>query len=254
MLLAIDIGNTQITIGVFRGERLGGTWRHNTDIGHTADQYGVFLSGILRSADIDPSEIDGVIIASVVPSVGEVFRALCRKYLGLQPLYVSAQMPGVPVLAVDNPSEVGADIIANAVGGFALYGGPLIVVDFGTATSFDCISASGAYLGGAFIPGIETSMQALLQRAALLASAEMCLPPQAIGTNTADCLRSGYIYGFAGQTDGILTRLKAELQPQRVIATGGLASRIAPYCSHIDAVDDNITLIGLRLLYERAKQ
>lgn len=253
MLLAIDIGNTQITIGIFRDSHLCGTWRHKTDLGYTADQYGVFLSGILRSADIDASCIDGVIIASVVPAVQEVFCRLTGKYLGIEPIVVSHELKGAPALLIDNPAEVGADIMANTVGGFALYGGPLAVVDFGTATSFDCISASGAYLGGAFIPGIETSMQALFHNAALLASVELREPKRAIGTNTADCLRSGYIYGFAGQVDGILSKIKEELQPRQVIATGGLASRIAPYCRHIDRVDENITLIGLKMLYDKAR-
>ena len=253
MLLAVDIGNTHITIGVFNHSHLMGTWRHNTDTTHTADQYGVFLSGILRSADIEPSKLDGVIIASVVPSVGAVFQQLCEKYLGIKPVMVRGNMPGAPQLRIDNPAEVGADIIANVAGAFALYGGPLIVVDFGTATSFDCIAADGAYLGGAFIPGIDTSMRALFSRAALLSAIEMQEPPHAVGTNTADCLRSGFVYGFAGQADGILEKLKAEVQPKLVIATGGLASEIAPYCKHIDKVDDYITLAGLRMLYERSR-
>ena len=254
MLLVIDIGNTQITIGAFRKDYLLGTWRHKTDLSYTADQYGVFLSGILRSADINPQFFDGVVIASVVPAVGEVFKQLCAKYLRIEPLMVRYDMKSAPPLLNDIPAEVGADIIANTVGGYAVYGGPLIVVDFGTATSFDCISAQGAYLGGAFIPGIETSMNALMEKAALLSAVEIYEPMRALGTNTADCLRSGFIHGFAGQVDGILIRLKAELQPRTVVATGGLAAKIAPHCRHINSIDPNITLIGLRLLYENAAE
>ena len=251
MLLAIDCGNTHIVAGVYKDRELMGTWRFRSDIHRTEDEYAVLLSELFRARDLSARDIDSIIICSVVPLLEQTLLHLCEKYFRIQAVTVNhTTFTDMPLL-VDEPHEVGGDRIVNGVAGYALYGGPLIVVDFGTATTFDCVSAEGAYLGGAIAPGIETANEALFARASRLSTINIYKPLKAIGANTADCLRSGIIWGFAGQVDGIVDKLREELPNARVIATGGLAERISPHCRTIESVDKNLTLTGLKIIHDK---
>ena len=251
MLLAIDIGNTNIVIGVFEGEKLRATWRLGTDVHKLEDEYAGLFSNLWSLKGISFEDIDSAIIASSVPPLVTVFDELCKRYLGVTPMVVG---PGVKTgvrIALENPREVGADRVVNAAAGHHLYGGPLIVIDFGTATTLDAVSEDGDYLGGAIAPGIGISAEALFREAAKLPRVELVRPPKAIGRNSVAAMQSGLIFGYVGLIEGIVARMQKELGGEaKVIATGGLADVIASEASVVDALEPNLTLIGLRLVHE----
>lgn len=252
MLLTIDIGNTNIVFGVFQEKNLIAHWRLATDRNRTADEYGVLLKELFSLSNINRQDVTGVIIASVVPPVNGLLESMVKKYFTLNPLLVG---PGIKTgisIKTENPREVGADRIVNAVAAYYLYGGPLIIVDFGTATTFCCVTAKGEYLGGAIAPGIGISTEALFARAAKLPRVELTRPQSVIGKNTISAMQSGIIHGFAGQVEFMVKKMKQEIgEDAQVIATGGLAETIAQETTIIDKINPSLTLTGLRLLYDR---
>jgi len=280
MLLALDVGNTNTVLGLYRFDeepaaaapsagtdepevaagqtlprvesKLAAPWRVTTHRTQTADEYGVLFVNLFNMSGISVDQVKHIIISSVVPPVESTLRRVCEKYFHLQPLFVEPGIKtGMPVL-VDNPTELGADRLVNAIAAYERYGGPCIVVDFGTATTFDVISAKGEYLGGAIAPGLGISADALFARAARLGRVDVKRPAKVIGTNTVTHLQSGLYYGYIGLVDGILERMATELGAQpRVIATGGLARQISPDSRYIAQIDDMLTLDGLRILFER---
>jgi type III pantothenate kinase len=260
MLLTIDVGNTHTVLGLFDGEEIVEHWRISTDARRTADELAVLLQGLMGMHPLLGDDlgdgIDGISICSTVPSVLHELREVTRRYYGDVPsvLVEPGIKTGVPVLA-DNPKEVGADRIINALAAVHLYGGPCIVVDFGTATTFDAVSARGEYIGGAIAPGIEISVEALGVKGAQLRKIELARPRSVVGKNTVEAMQSGILYGFAGQVDGIGERMARELADDpddvTVIATGGLAPLVLGEASIIDEHEPWLTLIGLRLVYER---
>ena len=255
VLLAIDVGNTQTVIGLYGGSASDGLvdhWRVATVAQRTSDELALVLSEFLASAGYDWREdVDGVAVSSGVPMVTFELRRMCERYLDIDPVVLGTGVKtGMPVL-YDNPKEVGADRIANAVGAFDLYGGPTIVVDFGTATTFDVISAAGEYLGGSIIPGIEISLDALFGRAAALRRVELVEPRSVIGKTTVESIQSGVIYGYSSMIDGMCHRIEAVVGTPTVIATGGLADLIAPFASSIQHNEPWLTLHGLRLIWEK---
>lgn len=250
MLLALDISNTSIKAGVFSGETLVANWRFATERQKLADDYAMLLLGLFQASGLPASEIDGVSMSCVVPPLRSVFDDLARKYLRLTPLIVGPGIKTGVKLAVDHPREVGADRVVNSLAAYRLYGGPAIAIAFGTATVFDCISAQGDYLGGAIAPGLATSLEALTRSAAQLFQVDLVRPPTAIGKNTITAMQSGVVLGFAGLVEGLVKRLKSELGKAKVVATGGLAEVIAPATDVIDVVDLQLTLKGLKLIYE----
>jgi len=252
MILVVDVGNTNIVLGLYEGKNLTHHWRLSTNRSSTVDEYGVMISNLFQLAGVKAERIEGVILSCVVPPIMNMLESLFLKYVGKEALIVG---PGIKTglnIRYENPKEVGADRIVNAVAGIEKYGAPLIVVDFGTATTFDYIDASGAYLGGSIVPGIGISAEALYQRAAKLPRIELSKPKSVIGRNTVAAMQSGIIYGYAGQVDGIVRRVCKEFGVQpRVIATGGLAELIADESETIELVDPLLTLEGLRMVYER---
>ena len=253
MLLAVDCGNTQVVLGVFEKDKLLASWRISTNASRTADEYMVFLKDFLSSKNISFADIDGMIVGSVVPGVNDALYKLAENYLQCPPpIFVDYQTPTGIKLMVDNPAEVGADRIIDALAAHKKYGGPLIIVDFGTATTLDCVSATGEYLGGAICPGVEISRDALFSHAAKLSSIALTRPPKVIATNSADYLRSGILWGYGGQVDSLVRRMSAEWgEAPQVIATGGLAPLIADYSDAIDAVDIYLTLEGLMMIWHK---
>lgn len=252
MLLVVDVGNTNIVLGVYKGEDLVVHWRIATKRDQTADEYGILIQDLFKYTDVDPKSLKAAIISSVVPPVTPILEEMLENYFSLHALQVGpGTKTGVPVL-YDNPKEVGADRIVNAVAAYKKYGGPAVVVDFGTATTFDVISSKGEYLGGVIVPGIGISTEALFERAAKLPRIEIAKPKNVIGRDTVSSMQSGIYYGYVSLVDGIIDKIEEELdQEARVIATGGLASLIAKESKKIKEVDPWLTLEGLRLIYER---
>lgn len=252
MLLAIDIGNTNISYGIIEGEELKLHLRSASSPSRTADEYAVLVRQMLLLRGVDPDVIDGAIIASVVPVLTDTMVGLTRTGFGCTPLVVGPGIKtGMPILYED-PREVGADRIVNAVAAYAWAQDAVIVVDFGTATTFDCISRAGEYLGGAISPGIQISAEALFARASRLHRVDIAEPTQVVGRNTVSSMQSGIVFGYAGLVDGLCRRIQAELgHPCRVVGTGGHATLIASQAASIEHVDPNLTLNGLRLVYER---
>lgn len=251
MLLAIDIGNTNISLGVFAGDKLKATWRMATGIHRMADEYAALLLNMLERQNIAPSQIRGVVLCSVVPPLITVFEEVCRRYIEVLPLVVEAGIKtGVRIL-MDNPREVGPDRIVNAAAAHRLYGGPVIVIDLGTAITFDAVSKDGDYLGGAIAPGIAIATEALFNRTAMLPRVELVRPKKAIGRSTIAAMQSGIVYGYGALIEGMVNRIRQELEGEvKVVATGGYADLLARETSAIQVVNPDLTLIGLRLIYE----
>ena len=252
MILAVDIGNTQTVLGLVSDGRLDGTWRISTDAALTADEIRVKLGGLLALQDSSWDEVERLVIASVVPTLTAAYEQLALDATGVRPLVVG---PGVKTglrIAYDNPHEVGADRIADAIAAVEAFGAPVFVVDFGTATTLDVVDESGAYLGGAIAPGVETSAEALFQRAARLSAVELEAPARVIGRTTRESVQAGLVLGEALMVDGLVRRAWAELGSEcPVVATGGLAERMAPLCETVTDVDPDLTLKGLMLVWER---
>jgi type III pantothenate kinase len=256
MLLAIDIGNTNIVLGVFEGRVIARSWRLATMRERTADEMGLLVCSLLERAGLASAAVDGIVMASVVPPLTASVIDMCDRYLGMRPLNLEPGVnTGMPVL-YDNPAEVGADRIVNSVAAYESYGRsrgvPLIVVDFGTATTFDAVSTAGEYLGGVICPGIQISADALFQRAARLPRIEVRKPAHVIGKTTVSSMQAGLFFGYVGMVEGLVARMRAELGAGAFcLATGGLADVIAPETDVVDAVDRDLTLTGLRLVWER---
>ena len=252
MLLVVDVGNTQTHFGTFRGTDLVEHWRFATVRDSTADELGAALANLLALRGLAFTDLDSSIVSSTVPQLGPAWADVATRYLGHDmPIVGPGLRTGMPI-RMENPREVGADRLVNAIAAFDRLGGPCIVVDFGTAITYDAISADGEYIGGIISPGVEISMEALTERAAKLPKIDLGEPRMLIGKSTVDAIRSGIIYGFAGQVDGIVARMRAELGPDtQAIATGGLAHVVVPHTDAIDEVDDLLTLTGLRLIHER---
>jgi type III pantothenate kinase len=254
VLLAVDIGNTNITIGVFNGSKLKATWRVATGVHRMPDEYASLMLHLFEHEGIAVSQITDAILCSVVPPVAGVFEEMCRRYLKVTPVLVEAGIKTGVRISMDNPREVGADRIVNAVAAHQLYGGAVIVIDLGTATTFDAVSKEGDYLGGAIAPGIAIATEALFSRTAVLPRVELTHPNRAIGRNTVAAMQSGIVFGYAGLIEGIVTRIKQELGDKaKVVATGGYAELLARETPAIDEVNPDLTLIGLRLIYDMNK-
>ena len=254
MLLVIDIGNTNIVFGVYEDDALINHWRLSTSIQKTVDEYAILLNSLLYFEKIKLNQIDSAVISCVVPPLLIPFEIICRKYVGIRPILVEPGIKtGMPIL-YENPSELGADRIVNAISGYEKYKRALIIVDFGTATTFDYITSKGEYVGGAIAPGIMISLEALFERASKLPRVELIKPKSIIGKNTVYAMQSGIIYGYVSLVDGIVKRMKEEVKTDPyIIATGGLASLIYKESETIDEVDEFLTLRGLKMLYERNK-
>ena len=250
MLLCIDIGNTAVTLGVFDGDRLNTTLRVATDARRLADEYGVLLTNLLRLKEIEPDEVDAACICSVVPPLTVVFEDVCKSFFNVSPVMVSVgTRTGLRIL-YDSPRDVGADRIVDAVAAIELYGAPAIVVDIGTATVFDAVNRDGEYLGGAIAPGISLAADALFLNTSQLRRVELVAPGKAIGQNTTTALQSGLVLGYAGLVTGMVERFKQELgQDARVIGTGGSISVVARETDVFHAINPDLTLVGLRLIY-----
>jgi type III pantothenate kinase len=254
MLLAIDAGNTNITLGLFRDEELISEWRLLTDRERSSDEYVADLDELFESAGIDRRNIDGVAIASVVPQLDQALRQMCEDYLELTPLFVNYTTDTGLKILYDSPADVGVDRIVDAAAAVTKYGAPCIVVDFGTATTFNVVNARREYLGGAIAPGLMISAEALFARAAKLPRVEIKRPEKVIASSTVGAMQSGIYHGYVGLVDGVLEQMIAELgEKPRVIATGGLASLIASASAFIEDIDPALTLEGLRLIYARAE-
>ena len=252
MLLAIDIGNTHLVLGIFKGDQLVHSWRVVTRINQTFDEYAVVCRNLFELEGISSKDIEGMVISSVVPPLNETFESLANQYFSLEPLFIEpTRQDLVPIPLYKPPADVGADRIVNAVAAFDLIGGPCIVVDFGTATTFDAISGKGEYLGGVIAPGIGISAEALFSSASKLPRIEIRKPSKVIGDSTVGSMQSGLYFGYVGLVEGILRNMKGELGEAEVLATGGLASLVAAATEAIDRVEEDLTLFGLRIFYSK---
>lgn len=250
MLLVLDIGNSEITVGLFRGEALVSHWRMTTNPDRTSDEWGAAIGSFLLLAGHSPNELRAICLASVAPQVTQSVVGGLETVTGLRPTTVDPRSPLPITLDVDEPLSVGADRIVNALAAHALFNGDAVVVDFGTATTFDCVTGDGRFIGGAIMPGLRTSADQLTRRAAKLPATELAPPERAIGRRTEDCIRAGVLYGAADAVDGMVTRIRKEWpsgKAPRVVATGGLATTVTPFTHSIDAVDPDLTLRGLRI-------
>jgi len=255
MLLAVDIGNTNIKLGIFEGDKLKATWNLATDTHTTPDEYGAVLLNLMERKEILPSTVAAVVLCGVVPPLLHTFMQLCKKYLNTKPLVVEAGVKTGMRICLDNPREVGPDRVVGAVAAQNLYGKPLIVIDLGTATTFDVVSKEGDYLGGAIAPGIAIASEALFARTAVLPRIELIRPRHVIGRNTISAMQSGIIFGYIDLIEGMIRRIEQELgSKMKVVATGGQAYPFAEEITAIDVVNPNLTLIGLRLVYEMNKE
>ncbi|MGZ8867994.1 MAG: type III pantothenate kinase [Thermoanaerobaculia bacterium] len=251
-LLVLDVGNTNVVLGIYRDDKLVSSWRLATARDRTADEYGILARQLLNGAVHQP--LDGAIIGSVVPPLNGPMAHMVREYFGVEPMFVEPGIKTGLAIHVDNPQEVGADRIINSVAAFEEYGGPTIIVDFGTATTFDVVTANAEYVGGVIAPGLTISAEALFARAARLPRVDIKRPPSVIGTNTVVNMQSGIYFGYLSLVDGLLTRMKQEIGTvKKVIATGGLASLFGEDSEHIDLVDPELTLKGLKIIYDRNK-
>src|SRR4051794_5973314 len=253
MLLAVDIGNTQTHLGAFEGERLAEHWRFQTRSGATGDELAERIAGLFALREMSFKDIDALCVSSVVPPLGTQFEQLAARYLGAECLTIGPGLKtGMPI-RIDNPLEVGADRLVNAIAAYERFRDACIVVDFGTGINVDVVSAKGEYLGGAIGPGLEISLSALIDRAARITRIDLDPPEAAIGRSSRAAIQSGFVYGFAGMIDGIVRRIEEELGEARLLATGGLAKVVVPFTETIEEVDDMLTLKGLRLIHERNK-
>ena len=255
MLLTIDVGNSNTVLGVFDGAELQAHWRLTTRREQTADEYGILVRSLFAGTGLDPSKVQAIALASVVPPLTPVLVELARHYLGHEPLVIGPGVKtGMPIL-YEPPGDVGADRIVNGVAALALYGGPVIVVDFGTATTLDVITRKGEYAGGVICPGIGISADALFQRAARLPRVDVRHPGRVVGRTTVGSMQSGLYFGYAAMCEGLIARIRAEIgEPARVVATGGFAETMAAETPSIETVNPVLTLVGLRLIYERNPQ
>jgi type III pantothenate kinase len=250
-LLAVDVGNTQTHLGAFDGERLVEHWRFQTRSGATGDELAERIAGLFALCDMSFGEIDAVCVSSVVPPLGTQYEQLSERYLDAECLAIGPGLKtGMPI-RIDNPLEVGADRLVNAIAAYERFGEACIVVDFGTGINIDVVSAEGEYLGGAIGPGLEISLTALIDRAARITRIDLDPPEAAIGRSSRAAIQSGFVFGFAGMIDGIVRRIEEELGDARLLATGGLAKVVVPFTETIEEVDDMLTLKGLRLIHER---
>ena len=253
MILALDIGNSNIKAALFEGLEQKTYFRISCDRNKSSDEYGVTLLSMLRHAGYSPKDVTGIVFSSVVPTINFTIEHMCRNYFGIEPMSVQ---PGIKTginIKYENPRELGSDRIANAVAAYELYGGPCITIDFGTATSLGAINEKGEFLGGAICPGIKLAVEALSERTAKLPRIELTKPETVIGKNTVHCMQSGIVYGYIGQIEYLVRRMKAEIgsDKTKVIATGGLAVLVAEESNAIDVLDGLLTLKGLRLIYEK---
>ena len=252
VLLVVDVGNTHTHLGTFAGEELVEHWRFATVRQSTADELGATLQALLALRGLRFADLDTSIVSSTVPPLRPNWTEMARRYLRHEMPVVGPGLRTGMAIRYDNPREIGPDRLVNAVAGYAKVGGPCVVVDFGTAVTHDVVSASGEYLGGIIFPGVEISLEALTERAAALPRIDLVEPRALVGKTTVDAIRSGVLFGYAAMVDGLVARLRDELGPElRTVATGGLAPLVVPYCEAIDAVDDRLTLTGLRLIWER---
>lgn len=251
MLLAVDVGNTQTHLGAFDGERLVEHWRFQTRAGATGDELAERIGGLLALDGIGLSDLDAVCVSSVVPPLGTQYEQLTERYLDATCLTIGPGVKTGMAVRIENPLEVGADRLVNAVAAYDRVGGAVVVVDFGTGINFDAVSAEGDYLGGAIAPGLEISLTALVERAARIPRIDLAEPETAIGRSSRAAIQSGVVFGFAGLIDGVARRIEEELGEARFLATGGLAASIVPFTETIEEVDEMLTLKGLRLIHER---
>jgi type III pantothenate kinase len=255
MLLAVDIGNTHTVFGVFENGKLIADWRVSSAVSRTEDEIGTQVRAFLQDAGIKPKAIEGVAISSVVPNLTEVFVLMARKYFSAEPVVVSAKLHLGIKIRYEDPSMVGADRLCNAVAGFAKYGGPLIIIDFGTATTYDVISARGDYLGGVIAPGIETSAADLHRRAAKLPKIELKFPKEVVGRDTASSMQAGILYGAVDAMEGMIERIKRKVgRKAKVVVTGGYSKIIRDHSNSIDFYEPSLVLHGVQLIYEKVKK
>ncbi|MFB6290346.1 MAG: type III pantothenate kinase [Candidatus Bipolaricaulia bacterium] len=254
MFLGLDVGNTNVTIGCFRGEELVHTWRISTDQGVTSDELGINIRSLLLASEVEPEEITDTVISSVVPSLNKGLKNGLHRYLGLSPTFLKPVDNGIVGLRVDEPEAVGPDRVANVIGGMEIYGGPGLVIDFGTATSFELYSEDGDFMGGAIAPEMETALEALVERAALLHEVELDLPPSVIGRTSVDNINSGFVLGFIEMVEGLIERFEDEFDSElRVIATGGKGRLFFRQIDQIQYFEKDLVLEGLRLWREKTK-